>query len=664
MQMIFGGIMKKFTWVLFLFFSFIISSDISAAQKIIDYGFEVQDGWDGLVGSAQGYPVTSSALSYWSDHENSTDIVSSYYANEMGQTWLPHSGSNFFIQNDSDSFQMDPSVPGISQGTVNGRNIIGGTFPYGGEDKTSINAEITTGEIFVRFWARQNRGWSTIADGGKNKWIRFYTPGHVVGDTIYMHLGTDSISPEMYFYCSGEPGPWIPSESGPSLTNAYDGNWHKYSMYVNWNTGTILAWYDVDNETTENATKTYQAADGSLGSSPASNPDYVIIKSNYSAKAPTEETYHAIDDIEIWDGMPTANPCVDEPAGPPGDVTNESASYLTQNNLVYINATWSNPSDADFKGTMVRYNISGNENYPQVHTEGTLGADVVGGTEGTFNITSPGIYWISYFTYDDCGNYSQTAYASLDVPANIFPDSSPVITITQPTSGNSYISSGSSINISGTASDDRGITSVSWQNDRGGSGSASGTTSWSVANITLADGINVITVTITDTNSQVSTDIITVNFTAGVVQAWGAEEQTGQTGWSDSSATWCVRVPLNGSSVMTSGNQVKISFKGRTSGDYTVKKASIAERDINGGVGAVVDSTWTKVTFNGYPVDTWSANGALVPVGGEKISDPVNFDIQPGTEYYVTFMLESPSAYLSPSTDQSEIGRASCRERV
>jgi hypothetical protein len=285
--------------------SSLLVTTCDAAQKIVEYGFEVQADWDGLVGSVPGYPITSSAAGYWDIHENATDIVSSYYADEMGQTWTPHSGAGFFIQNDSGTYSMDPAVPGISEGTVNGRNIIGGSFAYGGEDKTSLSAEVTTGEIFIRFWARQNKGWSTIEGGGRNKWIRIYTPGHVVEDTIYMHLGTSSVNPTMYFACSGEPGTWIPSESGPALTNAYDGNWHKYSMYVNWNTGTILGWYDVESETMENATKTYQAEDGQLGESPATGPDYVIIKSNYSAKSPTEETYHAIDDIEIWDGFPS-----------------------------------------------------------------------------------------------------------------------------------------------------------------------------------------------------------------------------------------------------------------------------------------------------------------------------------------------------------------------
>jgi len=136
---------------------------------------------------------------------------------------------------------------------------------------------------------------------------------------------------------------------------------------------------------------------------------------------------------------------------------------------------------------------------------------------------------------------------------------------------------------------------------------------------------------------------------------WDAENQAGVTGWSNSTAIWCVRVPVNGSSIINSGNQVEIGFKGRSSGDYRIKEVSIAERDSSGGVGAVVDSTWTKVTFNGASITTWGTAEATVPAGGDLVSDPITFDIQSGKDYYVTYMLVSPSSYLSPSSDQSEL---------
>ncbi|VTR71502.1 hypothetical protein DESC_950005 [Desulfosarcina cetonica] len=56
----------------------------------------------------------------------------------------------------------------------------------------------------------------------------------------------------------------------------------------------------------------------------------------------------------------------------------------------------------------------------------------------------------------------------------------------------------SSISMSGKASDDTAVTSVTWNNSTGGSGVATGTTEWSIPYIRLKVGFNVITVTATD----------------------------------------------------------------------------------------------------------------------------------------------------------------------
>ena len=274
-----------------------VASNLFAAEKILDYGFE---DWTGNMYTTPGYIFSSGYESYMVIHDNASDVVSSYNANEMGQTWTPHSGAYFLLQNDG-SYALNPSVPGITAGTVNPHNNVGYNGTYGGQNPLVIESAITTGEIFIRFWARHNKGWRTVQDGGRCKWIRIYANTNAVDDTVYMHLSTSSSSPNMYFACSGEPGIWIGTSF--SCTNAYDGNWHKWSFYVNYNTGVILGWYDVENETIENASKSYYASDGQLGN--ASRPNYLLIQCNFSAKQPTEETYHAIDDLEIWDGMPT-----------------------------------------------------------------------------------------------------------------------------------------------------------------------------------------------------------------------------------------------------------------------------------------------------------------------------------------------------------------------
>ena len=91
----------------------------------------------------------------------------------------------------------------------------------------------------------------------------------------------------------------------------------------------------------------------------------------------------------------------------------------------------------------------------------------------------------------------------------------PVVTITTPTSNTTHSVSSTSVAIGGTASDDVGVVQVTWSNDRGGAGSATGTATWSVAAVPLSQGANVITVTARDAENNVSTDRLTVTRTDG-----------------------------------------------------------------------------------------------------------------------------------------------------
>jgi len=86
----------------------------------------------------------------------------------------------------------------------------------------------------------------------------------------------------------------------------------------------------------------------------------------------------------------------------------------------------------------------------------------------------------------------------------------PTVSISTPTTGSTYSTTQSTINITGTASDDRGLSQVTWVNSLGGSGVASGTTSWSIASIPLQVGTNVITVTAVDSSGNRATDSLSV----------------------------------------------------------------------------------------------------------------------------------------------------------
>ncbi len=64
--------------------------------------------------------------------------------------------------------------------------------------------------------------------------------------------------------------------------------------------------------------------------------------------------------------------------------------------------------------------------------------------------------------------------------------------------------------LSGVTNDSVGVASVTWDSNRGFAGTATGTSSWSVANCTLLSGDNVITVTANTARGSTAQDVITV----------------------------------------------------------------------------------------------------------------------------------------------------------
>ena len=92
--------------------------------------------------------------------------------------------------------------------------------------------------------------------------------------------------------------------------------------------------------------------------------------------------------------------------------------------------------------------------------------------------------------------------------------SNPTVTIMEPTTDSNYDPPGtpSVINLAGTASDEEGIASIVWTNNRGGDGTAVGTTDWAIPDLELFCGEdNIITVTVEDSDGYTASDSIRVN---------------------------------------------------------------------------------------------------------------------------------------------------------
>ena len=79
-----------------------------------------------------------------------------------------------------------------------------------------------------------------------------------------------------------------------------------------------------------------------------------------------------------------------------------------------IGLTWTNPSDIDFKGTMVRFKTTG---YPTSPTDGSLACNITGapGSQGSFShsgLTNGVTYYYRAFAYDQNYNYAGGVNAS------------------------------------------------------------------------------------------------------------------------------------------------------------------------------------------------------------------------------------------------------------
>jgi len=106
---------------------------------------------------------------------------------------------------------------------------------------------------------------------------------------------------------------------------------------------------------------------------------------------------------------------------------------------------------------------------------------------------------------------NNTASAATTVIAA--PASAPTITITAPAAAAITVST-PDLMVEGVASGAAALARVTWSNDRGGHGIATGTTVWSVANITLSPGRNVITATATDVNGATGSAVVIVTLAA------------------------------------------------------------------------------------------------------------------------------------------------------
>ncbi|MEK7335656.1 MAG: Ig-like domain-containing protein, partial [Candidatus Binatota bacterium] len=193
----------------------------------------------------------------------------------------------------------------------------------------------------------------------------------------------------------------------------------------------------------------------------------------------------------------------------------------------------------------------------------------------------PGANVLTVTARDAAGN---TGTATLTVT---YTDTTPpTVAITSPTSAATYATGNNSLALGGTASDNVGVTQVTWTNDRGGSGTATGTTTWSATGIALQLGANVLTVTARDAAGNTATARLTVTFT-------------------DTTApTVAITAPTASATYSTSSTSVAL---GGTAAD-NVGITQVTWSNDRGGSGTATGTT------------TWSASGIALQPGANVLT--------------------------------------------
>ena len=116
----------------------------------------------------------------------------------------------------------------------------------------------------------------------------------------------------------------------------------------------------------------------------------------------------------------------------------------------------------------------------------------------------------SYLVTARVSDGTLTASQTFTWTTGVADTAAPVVTISSPTSAATYSTAAATVSLSGTARDSAGVTQVMWVNNRGGRGTASGATSWTVPSIALQTGANLLTVTARDAAGNTKTTSITV----------------------------------------------------------------------------------------------------------------------------------------------------------
>ena len=222
--------------------------------------------------------------------------------------------------------------------------------------------------------------------------------------------------------------------------------------------------------------------------------------------------------IELKEGANTITVMASDTAG---NQTSASliVNYTPPDTISPIVSITSPTDDGTFETTDAFINLTGlasdNVSIKEVIWSSSSGK---GGTaNGTYNWSVyeleliEGQNTITIKAIDTAGNESSQTLLVVDKP-EAKDQTPPSVTIRSTGDRAYYFTRRSSADLSGTASDDTGVTKVTWVNSKGGEGTATGTLIWFITDLELSPGWNKITVTAVDEAGNVSSDSVSINY--------------------------------------------------------------------------------------------------------------------------------------------------------
>jgi len=169
-------------------------------------------------------------------------------------------------------------------------------------------------------------------------------------------------------------------------------------------------------------------------------------------------------------------------------------------------------------GFQILIDTSSNFDSPNLIDSGKVSSSSTSWTVPSSLALSNGKYYLKIRVADNIEADHFGTWSDINLAFTVSVNDSPSPSITTPTISNTYSTANNTIDISGTASDNVGVTNVTWSvsfnSVEAGSGTATGTDNWSVSNIPLSEGDNIITVTAHDAESNTGTDTLTVTYTS------------------------------------------------------------------------------------------------------------------------------------------------------